>query len=85
MLLSEFSHKATIISCTRTIICNICEQMNVLVDIFNAGGNVEDQEDYGFTASFFNIASTIIDGIIKKKLIKMQLKNFGFPERYREY
>ena len=41
----------------------------------NAGGNVEDQEDYGFTASFLKIPPTAIDDITKRKLMKMQLGN----------
>ena len=54
MLLSEFSQAEKIISYPRTIICNKCEQNNLFGDIFNAGDNVDDQEDYGFTGSFFN-------------------------------
>ena len=34
---------------SRTIICNICEQMNLLGDVLNNGNNVNYQEDYGFT------------------------------------
>ena len=41
--------------------------MNVLGDIFNAGENVEDQDDYGFIASFFKISPTIIDDYTIKK------------------
>ena len=31
------------------IICSTCEQMNVSGDLFNSGGNDEDQANYGFT------------------------------------
>ena len=44
----------------------------------NAGGNVEDQEDYGFTASFFKIAPTVIYDITKYKLMNMQLRKLIF-------
>ena len=49
--------------------------MNVLGDIFNYGGNVEDQEYYGFTAPFFKISHNLIDDITKKKWMDMQLGN----------
>ena len=55
--------------------------MNVLGDIFNDSGNVEDQEDYGFTESFFKIAPTVIDNITKNKLINMHLEK----SRYQRY
>ena len=69
MLLSEFLQTVRIISCPRTITCNDCEQMNLLGDILNAGDNVEDQEDYGFTGSFFKIFSTVIDDYTKNKCL----------------
>ena len=50
--------------------------MNVLGNIWNAGENVEGQEYYRFTESFFKISSTIIDDIIKNKLTNIQLGNF---------
>ena len=75
MLISEFSQVEKIIPYPRTIICNDYEQMNVLGHILNAGGNVEDQEYYGFTASFFKIDLTVIYDITKNKLMKMQLGN----------
>ena len=40
--------------------------MNMLGDILNAGENVEDQEYYGFTASFIKIFPTVIDDIKKR-------------------
>ena len=55
MLLSEFSQSERIITCPRTIICDNYEQINVSGDVLNAGGNVEYQENYGLTASFYNI------------------------------
>ena len=65
MLLSEFSQAEKIIPCPRTIICNNCENNNLLGDILNAVDNVDDQEDYGFTGSFFKISPTVIDDYIK--------------------
>ena len=65
MLLSEFSQAEKIIPCPRTIICNNYEQMNLLGDIFNAGDNVDNQEDYGFKGLFFNISPTVIDDYTK--------------------
>ena len=56
--------------------------MNVLDDILNAGGNVKYQEDYGFTESFFTSASTIIDDITKKKLIKKKIT--AMPNNYEQ-
>ena len=41
--------------------------MNLLGDILNAGDNVDGQEDYGFTGSFFKITPTVIDKYTKKK------------------
>ena len=55
MLLSELSQTEKITPYPRTIICNNCEQNNMLVDILNAVGNVDDEEDYGFRGSFFII------------------------------
>ena len=66
MLISEFSQAEKIIQRPRTIICNNCEQNNLLDDILNAGDNVNDQEYYGFTGSFFKITSTIIYDYTKK-------------------
>ena len=52
ILHSEFSQAEKIIPCPRKIICDNCEQMNMLADILNAGDNDEDPEDYGFTDYF---------------------------------
>ena len=61
MLISEFSQAEKIIQRPRTIICNNCEQNNLLDDILNAGDNVNDQEYYGFPGSSFKIDPTVID------------------------
>ena len=53
MLHSGFSQTGNIISSPRKIICNNCEQNNLLGDILNANDNIDDQEYYGFTGSFF--------------------------------
>ena len=60
MILYEFSQAERIITCPRENICNNCEEMNVSGDILNAGGNVKDEEDYEFTASFFKVLPTVI-------------------------
>ena len=65
MLLSEFSHTEIISTCTRSIICNKCEQNNMRGEILNAGDNVDDQENVGFTGSYFKIAPTNIDDYTK--------------------
>ena len=69
-----------IIPCPRTIICDNCEQNNLLGGILNAGDNVDDPEDYEFTGSFFKITPTVIDDYNKKKLMNMQLENLR-PQR----
>ena len=51
MLLSEISHAEIISACSRTIICNKCEQNNMMGEILNSGDNVDDQEDSWFTGS----------------------------------
>ena len=61
MLLYKFAHAERIISCTRKIIFNKCEQNNMIGKILNTGNNVDDQEDFGFTGSYFKIAPTVID------------------------
>ena len=66
MLLSEFSQAEKISACPRKIICNDCEQNNLLGEILNAGDIVDDQEDYGFTGSYFKTAPTVIDEYTKK-------------------
>ena len=72
MLISAFSQAENLIPCPRTIIFNNCEQNNLLGDVLNAGDNVDDQEDYGFRGSIFNIDPTVIDDYTKNKLINMQ-------------
>ena len=60
MLLSEFIHAIKISVCPRTEICNKCEQSNTSGDILNAGENVDYEEMFGFSESFFKIAPTNI-------------------------
>ena len=49
MLLSEFIHAVKIIPCPETTICNKCEQSNTSGDILNAGDNVDNKENFGFS------------------------------------
>ena len=49
-----------------TIICNKCEQNNMIGEILNSGDNVNDQKYFGFTGSHFKIAPTNIDEYTKK-------------------
>ena len=72
MLLSKFSHAEIISAFPRTIICNKCEQNSMRGEILNAGENVNDQEDSGFTGSYFKIAPTNIDDYTKNKYLYMQ-------------
>ena len=65
MLLSEFSHTERISACPRTIIFNKCDKNNMRGDILNAGDNIDDQENFGFTESYFKIAPTNIDDYTK--------------------
>ena len=58
--------------------------MNVLGDILNAGENVEDQKDYGFTGSFFK-PPLLLYMTIKKIIDEYATKTFDIPEKYREY
>ena len=53
MFLSGFSQVLEINPCNRKIICDTCELINMLGDILNAGGNIEDKYDYWFIESFF--------------------------------
>ena len=52
----------------------------MLGDIFDAVDNVDDQEDYGFRGSFFNIAPTVIDDYTKNQFLNIQLENLR-PKR----
>ena len=65
ILLSEFSHSERISTCPRKIICNKCEQNNMMGEILNAGDHVDDQEDFGFKGSYFKIPPTVIDDYTK--------------------
>ena len=44
-------------------------------EILNASDNVDDQEDSGFTGSYFKFPPTVIDDYIKNKILNMQLEN----------
>ena len=78
--LSELSHAKRIIACARTIICNKCDQGNMRGDILNAGENVDDQEKFGFTESYFKTAPKNVDDYTEKKLLNIQQENL-IPQR----
>ena len=80
MLLSEFIHAVQISACPRTTISNKYEQSNTSGDILNAGDNVDDEGNFGFSESFFKIAPTNIDECTKNKLPNMQQENIR-PQR----
>ena len=44
-------------------------------DILNYGDNIEDQEDCGFTRSFFKISPIVLDEYTKNKLMNMQIEH----------
>ena len=75
MLLSEFSHAEIISGCPTTIIFNKCEKNNTRGDILNSGDNIDDQENFGFTESYFKIAPSNIDDYTKTNLLNMQQEN----------
>ena len=75
MLLSKFSHAERISAFPRKIICNKCEQNNMIGEILNADDNVDDQEDFGFTGSYLKIAPTNIYDYTKNKFLNMQQEN----------
>ena len=81
MLLSEFSHTERISACTGTIISNKCEQNNMIGEILNAGDNVDDQEDFGFTGSYFKFAPIFIYYYTKNKFLNMQQEKLR-PQRH---
>ena len=72
MLLYEFSNTERIRACPKTIICNKCEQNNMIGKILNTGDNVDDQEDFWFKGSYLKIAPTVIDDYTKNKFLNMQ-------------
>ena len=49
-------------------------------DILNAGDNVDDKENFGFTESYFRISPTNMDDYTKNKLLNMQQENLR-PQR----
>ena len=77
MLLSEFIHAVKIIPCHRTTICNKREQSNRSGDTLNAGDNVDDEEIFGFSESYFKITPTNIDEYTKSKLLNIQQENIS--------
>ena len=72
MLLSELPQALDINPCPRAIVCNYCEVIHMSVDILNAGGNVEDEDKYGFTGQFFKKFPIIIDDNTKMQFMNMQ-------------
>ena len=44
-------------------------------EILNAGDNVDDQENFGFTASYFKIVPTNIYDYIKNNFLNIQQEN----------
>ena len=72
MLPSEFSHAERISTCPKKIICNKCEQKNMIGEILNAGDHVDDQEDFGFKGSYLKIEPTVIYDNTKNKFLDMQ-------------
>ena len=46
----------------------------------NSGDDVDNQEDYWFTGSYFKTSLTVIDAYTKKKCLSMQLENL-IPEK----
>ena len=51
MLHSRFPQVEGIIPCPRTIICNYYDQNYLSGDILFVGGNVDQQENFGFSGS----------------------------------
>ena len=75
MLLSEFNHSVKIISCSRTTICNKCEQINMSGDILKAGDNSRYEEMFGFSESYFKTAPSHLVECTKHKIVKLQQNN----------
>ena len=80
MMLSEIIHDVIIRACPRTTICNKCEQSNTRGEILNSGDNVDDEESFWFSESFFKIAHTSIDEYTKILLLNLQQENM-IPQR----
>ena len=47
-------------------------------EIFNAGDNVDDQENFGCTESYLKFAPTNIDDYTKNKLLNIQQENLRY-------
>ena len=62
MFRSEFPQAHVINPCTRKTIYNYCEQIIFSGDILYAIGNAKEQEDFGFSGSFFKKPLIIDDG-----------------------
>ena len=56
----------------------------MISEILNAGDNVDDQEDYRFIGSYFNISPTVIDDYTKKEVAEYATRKIETPEKYRE-
>ena len=65
ILRSEFSYYERISACPRTIFCNKCEKNKMIGEILNAGDNVDNQEDSGFTGPNLKIPPTVTDAYTK--------------------
>ena len=59
MFYSELPRAQVIITCPSKFICDYCYQNLVLGDILDDGGNVDKQEDFEFSSSFFKKTSNI--------------------------
>ena len=53
MFLLDFPEVKVIISCLRIIVCNYFDQNIVSDDILDDVGHLDEQEDSGFSSSFF--------------------------------
>ena len=79
MLLSKFSHAERISAFPRTIMSNNCEKNNMIGEVLNASENVDHQEYFGFTGSYFKIYHTVIYYYTKKKIFGIQGHISKFP------
>ena len=71
MLLYDFPQSLDINPCPRTIVCNTCELIHMSGDIFNADENVRDEDEYGFTGSFFKTLLITMYENVKIQLMRM--------------
>ena len=82
MLLFEFIHAVKISACPRTTISNKCGQSNMRGEILNAGDNVDDEEIFWFSKSFFKVAPTNIYEYTKK-ITEYATGEYETLEKYR--